>query len=361
MKQLLKLGCGSCRRLFPGSVQPVRSLWWGHETLEDQWNAEKKKKEKDVIAWTKPGSNVQEKNEFIWAPHRVSTEASYAKNVEGTSFFSKWTGTVDVFTFTTKAKPAFWKALFYPEIFMEDVEKMNYAHLVSGQEFVKERLLALGPDLSAAHFLCYNNCRVRFRGHKEWTELDSKGNLNIPAVYVPGWYIEAIDCSTSKLVFEGLQNLRNLHYLKYLDLSYCEHIDVWCLDRITGEYADTLEYINLSGCRKLNWNALEVLWRLRNLKTLVLKDMDHVEDLTLICLLLLDVFPKLRIVGAEYMDTKLLEGTEYAYLLDDDYIPKLEPGSPSVADPQVPFRQIPFEDDIKGSSPSLARAEQTTN
>ena len=32
-----------------------------------------------------------------------------------------------------------------------------------------------------------------------------------------------------------------------LDISYCEHIDVWCLDRITGEFADTIEYINLSG------------------------------------------------------------------------------------------------------------------
>jgi hypothetical protein len=28
--------------------------------------------------------------------------------------------------------------------------------------------------------------------------------------------VEAIDCSSSRLVFEGLQNMRNLHYLKYL-------------------------------------------------------------------------------------------------------------------------------------------------
>jgi hypothetical protein len=31
-----------------------------------------------------------------------------------------------------------------------------------------------------------------------------------------GWHVEAIDCSSSRLVFEGLQNMRNLHYLKYL-------------------------------------------------------------------------------------------------------------------------------------------------
>ena len=55
--------------------------------------------------------------------------------------------------------------------------------------------------------------------------------------------------------------------------------------------------------------------------------MDHVEDLTLICLLLLDIFPNLRIVGAEYMDTKLLEGTEFSHLLEENFIPKLEPGA----------------------------------
>ena len=61
--------------------------------------------------------------------------------------------------------------------------------------------------------------------------------------------------------------------------------------------------------------------------------MDHVEDLTLICLLLLDVFPKLRIVGAEYMDTKLLEGTEFIHLLEENYIPQIEPGA---ANPPTP-------------------------
>jgi hypothetical protein len=32
-----------------------------------------------------------------------------------------------------------------------------------------------------------------------------------------------------------------------LDISYCDYFDVWCLDRISGEYADTLEYLNISG------------------------------------------------------------------------------------------------------------------
>ena len=61
-------------------------------------------------------------------------------------------------------------------------------------------------------------------------------------------------------------------------MSYCEHIDEWCMDRITGEFGDSLEHLNISGCRALNWNGLECVWRLRSLKTLVIKDMEHVQD-----------------------------------------------------------------------------------
>jgi len=195
---------------------------------------------------------------------------------------------------------------------------------------MRERLTALGPDLAAAHFLCHRNCRVRFRGHKDWTEVDERGNLDIPAIYVKGWYIEAIDAAEAMLVYEGLQNLRNLQHLKFLDLSYCPHIDEYCLDRITGEFHHSLEYLNISGCRKVNWNGLEVLWRCSNLKVLVIKDMDHVQDLTLICLLLLDVLPNLKIQGADYMDVSLLEGTAHQHLLEDEgSAPRLEAGGPN--------------------------------
>ncbi len=80
--------------------------------------------------------------------------------------------------------------------------------------------------------------------------------------------------------------------------------------------------------RALNGAGLECIWRLSNLKTLVVKDMDHVEDLALICLLLLGVLPNLKIEGAEYMDLELLKGTEHEHLLLDDSgnHPRLEAG-----------------------------------
>ena len=105
------------------------------------------------------------------------------------------------------------------------------------------------------------------------------------------------------------------------------------MDRITGEFNDSLEYLNISGCRAINWNGLECIWRLRNLKTLVLKDMEHVQDLQLICLMLLDCLPGLKIEGADYMDMELLEGSQHQHLMLDDIgsSPKLESGEEKTA------------------------------
>ena len=75
------------------------------------------------------------------------------------------------------------------------------------------------------------------------------------------------------------------------------------------------------------WRVLKVLWRLKNLKTLVMNDMEHVKDLPLLCLMLLDVLPKLKIVGVEYIDKDLLVGTEHEHLLlDETGFLSLEPG-----------------------------------
>lgn len=291
----------------------VRGVFWGHDTLEEQWDRERKEREKgSLICWTDPDKDVEHKKEYIWAPTRIQTEALMTTGVtQGIINVSDW------FAMTTK--PIHWWTFFFdPVVFREEQRRRLHKHMVISQMFIRERLTTLGPDLSAAHFLCHRNCRVRFRGNTEWTELSPRGDLNIPAVYVKGWYVEAIDVAASELVYEGFQNLRNLEFLKHLDVSYCRNLDVWCFDRLTGENMATLEYLDISGCVKLDWNALELLWRLSNLKTLVMKDMDHVKDLTLICLMLLDVNPKLKIIGVDYIDKTLLEGTEYLQLLTDE-------------------------------------------
>ena len=108
-------------------------------------------------------------------------------------------------------------------------------------------------------------------------------------------------------------------YIKRLDLAYSPMIDAWCVDRITGEYQDSLEYLDVSGCKKLNWNGLECLWRLRKLKVLVLQDMEHIKDLDLLCLMLLEILPDLQIRGVDYMANAptLLKDTEHESLLSE--------------------------------------------
>ena len=68
---------------------------------------------------------------------------------------------------------------------------------------------------------------MRFRGHDHWTEIESDGTLNIPALYVAGWYIEAIEASTANLVYEGLQNFRNLEHLKVSESSSSFTLIIW--------------------------------------------------------------------------------------------------------------------------------------
>ena len=105
--------------------------------------------------------------------------------------------------------------------------------------------------------------------------------------------------------------------LKYLDISYCPNVDDFAIDRIVGEFGDTLETLDVSGCVDINFGSLECLWKLRRLKTLVLYDLDHIADLRLICVLLLDIFPDLDIRGVDYIDANLLKGTEHEGLVEE--------------------------------------------
>ena len=62
--------------------------------------------------------------------------------------------------------------------------------------------------------------------------------------------------SDLKSTIAGLPYIHNtpcffLQFNVFLDISYCDFMDEWCMDRISGEYADTLEYLNISGTNNL--------------------------------------------------------------------------------------------------------------
>jgi len=288
---------------------------WGHDTLEDKAARKKKIEDSKVIRWTDPESNVELKRNTFYAPVRMEREerAMDSGYDSGRFNLADWYQFARYPYHARFTDPAFWYT-------QQQIKK--YERLLRGQPFIKERLVILGPDLAAAHFLCHRNCRVKFKGRDEWTELD-KRDFRLPS-YVPqeyetGWYIEEIDARNSLLIYEGMNNLRNLMYIKRLDLAYSPMIDAWCVDRITGEYQDSLEYLDVSGCKKLNWNGLECLWRLRKLKVLVLQDMEHIKDLDLLCLMLLEILPDLQIRGVDYMANAptLLKDTEHESLLSE--------------------------------------------
>ena len=84
-------------------------------------------------------------------------------------------------------------------------------------------------------------------------------------------------------------------------------VSKWHVKSKICEYACVDIVIILVWCSKVNLNGLECLWRLRKLKVLKLRDMDHIQDIKLVCLMLLEENPDLRIEGVDYEDAKILE------------------------------------------------------
>ena len=205
-------------------------FWWGHDTEEDQKERAAQEKSRGLISWTDPKKDLDKKKEFVWAPARIESEAAMVigatqgmiNHVDTLKWIDrKFAKVCKIFynfgfqlnkNISLQANWHTW--MTDPPRWREEMKKKRYQSLVLSQVFLRDRLKALGPDLAAAHFLCHRNCRVRFRGQDHWTQLEADGSLNIPAVYVAGWYIEAIEASTAEIVYEGLQNFRNLEYLK---------------------------------------------------------------------------------------------------------------------------------------------------
>jgi len=324
--------CLSTSLQLPKNKSCVRTLfWWGHDSIQDQEARIKAAEDRKIIKWDKdgPDTTIAGLNQTtaltkqgFYAPARIAAE----ENAMSTGYvYERW-NVADHYHVTTYP---YWARFNNPRFFKCEQRKRDYNKLLEGQRFMRERVVALGPDLAAAYFLLARGCRVKFKHQEEWIGDDKFGqnayetrkiDNMIPTSYEPGWYLEAIEATDSKLIYEGFANMKNLTSLKYLDLSYSPSIESWCMDRITGEYMDTLEYLDLSGCKSLKANALEPIWRFSNLKILVLRDLDHIKDIKMICLMLLDVFPNLEIRGVDYIDTKLLEGTDDEDLVKDNLL-----------------------------------------
>lgn len=118
-----------------------------------------------VIKWTDPESDIQAKKNTFYSPMRIQHEQEAMSSGYSPSRFNL----SDWYTF---ARYPYVHARFTDPPFWHTQQKIKkYEKLVRGQPFIKERLVILGPDLSAANFLCHRQCRVKFKGRDDYTEL----------------------------------------------------------------------------------------------------------------------------------------------------------------------------------------------
>ncbi|XP_054271681.1 uncharacterized protein LOC128992235 [Macrosteles quadrilineatus] len=154
-------------------------------------------------------------------------------------------------------------------------KKEKREQLVYDQQFNEERLMILGCDLGAAHFTVYRGGAVKFVGHEYWIKDDKKTQKDyddyLPNAYDPNYVLEAIDFSNTRIIYEGLKNIENLSSLKWLSFANCAHFDDWCLDRVSGEHRNNLEYLDIS-FTGVTHRGLYALYRFNKLKTLIVDE-----------------------------------------------------------------------------------------
>lgn len=195
----------------------------------------------------------------------------------------------------------------------------HFQHLQFDQRFIPERLLFLGSDLAAAHFLVHRGSAVKFIGSDMWIKRDKKGKYDLPGRKVPDLYLEAIDASDTELMFEGFDNLYDLRYVRLLRLAGCRYADDWMMGRIGAMFSQSLEMLDLSDCDRITAKGLAGLKSLKKLRFLRLEGMDHIKDIAKTALLLEESIPGLKVVGLDY-DSALTSLKREMKLLENDRI-----------------------------------------
>lgn len=248
----------------------------------------------------------------------------------------------------------------------------HFQHLQYDQRFIPERLLFLGPDLAAAHFLVHRGAAIKFVGDDAWIKKSKKGRYDLPGRRVPDLYIEAIDASGTELMFEGFDNLCDLRHVRMLRLAGCNYANDWMMGRIGTMFSQSLEMLDLSGCERLTAKGIAGLRQLKKLRYLRIEGLDHVKDLAKTALLMEDSIPGLKVLGVNYdgaleslkRETMLLEN-EHVYIdakgnahVEDDhgrlfYIAGKVNERATVCDDDKPIvtslirREVPAMDDVE--------------
>jgi len=161
-----------------------------------------------------------------------------------------------------------------------------------------EKLHTMGPELYAANFVCRMGGKVKFHAFKNW--FDKSNWKSLPQVFAKEFVCEAIDLSNTPLFYEGMTFLMRLSDLRSLNLSNCTALDEWAINRL-HPLRTTLVHLDLSGCHGMSDRGLVTLWKMKNLRRLILSGLeDSVNNLPLIAMELEEALPECYIHGVDF-------------------------------------------------------------
>ncbi|CAL7951379.1 unnamed protein product [Xylocopa violacea] len=159
-----------------------------------------------------------------------------------------------------------------------------------------ERYIRLGPDLAAAMFVIKIGGKVKFKGENEWIDRTKKERISkFPKKFDPNYILDELDLNKYPLRYEHLHFIFNLYYLRSLSLKGCRTIDDWALDKLSAEFP-MLEYLNISECKNVTEKGLGALYRMPNLKAIIVTNFQGTAAFDLTCFLLEDVNPYLQCI-----------------------------------------------------------------
>ncbi|XP_076643362.1 distal membrane arm assembly component 2 [Halictus rubicundus] len=170
--------------------------------------------------------------------------------------------------------------------------KKDYQRYSAGKRYKEDTLL--GSDIASTKFILRCGGRVKLYNQNDWLEKIEKHRLpDLPTVYDPDFVVESIDLKGYPIAFENWEYMSNLLQLRWLCVRGCNTVDDWVLDKIALEYP-ALEYLDVSDCIHVTERGLEALYKIPNLKKLIVTNFYKSAALELTCFMLEDINPYLK-------------------------------------------------------------------
>ncbi|PAA79152.1 hypothetical protein BOX15_Mlig009301g3, partial [Macrostomum lignano] len=186
----------------------------------------------------------------------------------------------------------------------DKIIRKRYQWIKQVQAFDTVLVEKFGVEVAAADRLVRLGCRVAFSNSpNDWLGVSETGALPaLPSRSLPSLAIEAIDARDALLMSDSVDWLERLRSLQFLRLRRCPFVDDHLLARLAAR-CKTLKLLEISDCPGITWEGVASLWRLKNLRRLVLSENCHLlsqpEGLALVPTQLESLVPGLFVEGVD--------------------------------------------------------------